>query len=154
MRVICRRDKHRYIRIVIRFINEYLGVDHNTNFCVDTGAPNSLVSYEQAVEWGIPFEELEPIETPYRVGGITGKAYSLKGSRLVLRDHTGKLNSIEVPSIVVLGPPFQGGSLPVPALLGDDILYRFSLIVESDRQGGDITITDERIDVNFLGPFD
>lgn len=154
MRILCRRDKYRYIRVPIRFINENYGVDHNTNFCIDTGAPYSLISYEQAVEWGLPFDKLPRSHRKHRVGGVHGEGYLLTGSSLVLRDHVGKLHSLEVPRIEVLGPPFQQAELPVPALLGDDLLHDFSLVILSDRQGGAIILTDEKLDIKFGGPFE
>lgn len=149
MRVICKRDKYRYIRLTVRFMNERFGIDHNTNFCVDTGAPYSLVSYEQAVQWRIPFNRLRRAKSTHRVGGIEAQGYLLEDSKMLLRDHTGKIHAIEVPQILVLGPPFKRKGMPVPPLLGDDILRNFTLIVESDRQGGKIIITDEKIEYTF-----
>lgn len=145
MRVICKRDRYRYIRLPLRFINRDFNIDHNTNFCVDTGAPYSLVTYEQAVEWKLPLDQLKSTPSTHRVGGVEGPGYYLEKSVMLLRDFHGKLLPIDVPRIIVLGPPIVSKQrvLPVPALLGDDILRQFTLIVESDRHGGDVIITDE-----------
>ena len=147
MRIHCKRDKYRYIRLPARFINENLGIDSNTNFCVDTGAPQSQISYEQAVEWRLNFSKLELAFRNLRVGGSRGKAYWLKDSKILFRDFKGKLKALEIPRITVLGPDFREER--IPPLLGDDILRNFTLIVYSDRLGGDIILTDEDIDVRF-----
>jgi len=147
MRVICKRDRYRYIRLPLRFINRGFNIDHITNFCIDTGAPYSLVTYEQAVEWKLPLDKLKPTPTPHRVGGVEGPGYCLENNVMLLRDFRGKLIPIEVSQIVVIGPPIAPKQrvLPVPALLGDDILRRFTLIVESDLHGGKVIITDETV---------
>ena len=145
MRVICKRDRYRYIRLSVRFINKQFNIDHNTNFCVDTGAPYSLISYEQAVDWSIPFDKLKTTPSQHRVGGIEGTGYFLDNSVMLFRDSQGKLHPIDVPRIIVLGPPFKQTGKPVPPLLGDDILRQFTLIVKSDQQGGDVIITDELV---------
>lgn len=153
MRVICKRDRYRYIRLPLRFINKQFNIDHNTNFCVDTGAPYSLITYEQAVEWKLPCDQLKPTPHPHRVGGIEGPGYFLNNSTILLRDYSGKLHPIEVPQIVVIGRhPLKPKEkvLPVPALLGDDILRQYTLIVESDRHGGEVIITDESVSINPL----
>lgn len=148
MRIICKRDKYRYIRLIVRFLNEKFRINHNTNFCVDTGAPYSLISYEQAVEWKIPFDQLRATPSPHRVGGIEAQGYILDNSRMLFRDFQGILHPIEVPRILVLGPPFtKKRALPVPALMGDDILQRFTLIVKSDLHGGDVILTDEDVNI-------
>lgn len=149
MHIICKRDRYRYIRLPLRFINKQFKVDHNTNFCVDTGAPYSLVSYEQAVEWKIPFDKLTPTPTPHRVGGIEGPGYYLEDNIMLFRDVNGKLQPISVDKIVVLGAPFKQTGKPIPPLLGDDILRQFTLIVKSDQHGGDIILTNENIQINF-----
>jgi len=148
MRVICKRDRFRYIRLSVRFINEKFGINHNTNFCVDTGAPYSLISYIQAIEWKIPFNQLKSTPSPHRVGGTESQGFFLDNNKILLRDFTGKLYPIEVPRIVVLGPPFKEKALPVPALLGDDILQNFTLIVKRDLHGGEIILTDEMVDIS------
>lgn len=148
MTVFCKRDTYRYIRLIVRFRNEKFHIDQNTNFCVDTGAPYSLVNYEQAVQWSIPFDQLETAPGRQRVGGIEAPAHWLEGSQIILRDFRGRLHPVAVPKILVLGPPFKRPSLreaTVPPLLGDDILRNFTLLVESDGQGGDIILTDEKI---------
>lgn len=142
MRVICKRDRYRYIRLPLRFVNAQFSINHNTNFCVDTGAPYSVISYEQAVEWRIAFAQLKNAGT-HRIGGVEGPGHFLENSQMVFRDSQGKLHPIDVPRIVVLGPPFKQTGKPVPPLLGDDILQRFTLIVKSEQHGGDIIITDE-----------
>ena len=149
MRVTCKRDRYRYIRLVIRFINEKFSVNHNTNFCVDTGAPYSLISYEQAIEWKLPFDQLKAAPGIQRVGGTEGNGYILENSKILLRDYRGILNPIEIPKILVLGPPFRQKGLAIPPLLGDDILRRFNLIVKSEQHGGEITITDENVEISF-----
>jgi hypothetical protein len=149
MRIICQRDRYRYIRLPIRFTNKQFKIDHNTNFCVDTGAPYSLVTYEQAVEWNIPLDKLTPTPNPHRVGGIEGQGYYLENSVMLFRDFRGKLQPIAVNKIVVLGPPFKLPGKPIPPLLGDDVLRQFTLIVKSDQQGGDIILTNEDIQINF-----
>jgi len=149
MQIICKRDKYRYIRLPVRFLNEQFGINHNTNFCVDTGAPYSLISYEQAIELRIPFDQLRIDPRPQRVGGTEGQSYILENSKMLFRDFRGGLHSIEVPRIFVLGPPFKQKGMPIPPLLGDDILQKFTLIVKSDLHGGDIIITDERVDISF-----
>jgi hypothetical protein len=146
MRVICKRDRYRYIRLPLRFINRQFNINHNTIFCVDTGAPYSLMTYEQAIELKIPLDKLRPTPTTHRVGGVEGPGYFLEQSKMLLRDYTGKLHGIDVPTIVVLGSSISKQKvLPVPALLGDDILRQFTLIVESDQQGGEVIITDEAV---------
>ena len=142
MRVICKRDRYRYIRLPLRFVNTQFSINHNTNFCVDTGAPYSVISYEQAVEWNIPFAQLKNAGT-HRIGGVEGPDHLLENSQMLFRDSQGRLHPIDVPGIVVLGPPFKQTGKPVPSLLGDDILQRFTLIVKSEQHGGDIIITDE-----------
>lgn len=149
MRIICKRDRYRYIRLPLRFINRQFKIDHNTNFCVDTGAPYSLVTYEQAVEWNILLAQLIPTPGPHSVGGIECPGYYLENSVMLFRDSKGKLHPIAVKNIVVLGSPFKQPYKPVPPLLGDDILRQFTLIVKSDQRGGDIILTDEDIHINF-----
>ena len=150
MRIICKRDRYRYIRLSLRFINRHFGIDHNTNFCIDTGAPSSLVTYEQAVEWSIPLNQLAPAPTQ-RVGGAEGPAYYMENSIMLFRDAKGKLNAVDVPKIIVLDQAFKTKprDFPIPPLLGDDILSRFSLIVRGDRHGGEITLTDEDFNIVF-----
>jgi hypothetical protein len=150
MRVICQRDRYRYIRLPLRFINKQFKIDHNTNFCVDTGAPTSLVSYQQAVEWKIPFNQLQKTPGIYRVGGLEGPGYYLDDNIILLRDFRGKLHAYSVPRIIVFGsdPKDLGKALPVPALLGDDILRQFTLLIESEQHGGEVLITDEKVSVN------
>jgi hypothetical protein len=149
MRIICQRDRYRYIRLSLRFINKQFGIDHNTNFCVDTGAPYSLVSYEQAVQWKIPLEKLTPTPSRHSVGGIECQGYFLENSAMLLRDFRGKLQPIAVDQLVVLGAPFKTPYKPVPPLLGDDILRHFTLIVRGDAHGGEITLTNEDIQITF-----
>jgi hypothetical protein len=150
MRIICKRDRYRYIRLPLRFINRQFNIDHNTYFCVDTGAPYSLVTYEQAFEWKVPLHKLKPTPSTHRVGGIEGPGYVLEDSIMLFRDSSGTLHPFDVPKIVVIGPPpsSKQKTLPVPALLGDDILRQFTLIVESDRHGGEVIITDEIVSIN------
>ena len=145
MRVTCKRDRFRYIRLPVRFINTRFQINHNTTFCVDTGAPYSLISYEQAFEWKIPFDQLQLTKSPHRVGGVVSQGYILENSQMLFRDSEGRLHPIDVPQIVVLGPTFKQPGKPIPPLLGDDLLRRFTLIVKSDQHGGDIIITDEVI---------
>jgi hypothetical protein len=104
------------------------------------------MTYEQAIELKIPLDKLRPTPTTHRVGGVEGPGYFLEQSKMLLRDYTGKLHGIDVPTIVVLGSSISKQKvLPVPALLGDDILRQFTLIVESDQQGGEVIITDEAV---------
>lgn len=149
MRVTCQRDKHRYISLAIRFVNARFGIQQNIKFCVDTGAPQSVMSYEQAIVLGIPLDQLKSSKNPMRVGGIEALGYFLEDSQMVFRDLGGKLHTVDVPWIIVLGPPFKGNALPVPALLGDDILRNFTLIVQSEKYGGNVIITDEKVDYTF-----
>ena len=144
MRVICKRDRYRYIRLSLRFVNPQFSINHNTNFCVDTGAPYSVISYERVIEWNIDLAQLEASDT-HRIGGVEARGHLLRNSRMVLRDSQGQLHPIDVPQIVILGRPFKRTGMPVPSLLGDDILRRFTLIVNSDQHGGNIIITDERV---------
>lgn len=149
MRVICKRDRYRYIRLPPRFINRQFNIDHNTNFCIDTGAPYSLITYEQAIEWNIPFDKLNSTPSPHRVGGIESLGYYLENSIMLFRDSKGKLQPIAVDKIVVLATPFKQKDKPIPPLLGDDILRQFTLIVKSDQHGGEIMMTNESIDITF-----
>lgn len=151
MRIICQRDRYRYIRLPLRFTNKQFKIDHNTNFCVDTGAPYSLVTYEQAIEWNIPLDQLPPTPVSHRVGGIEGPGYYLENSIMLFRDLRGKLQPIAVGKIVVLGPAFKSRPTdkPIPPLLGDDILRQFTLIVKSEQHGGEIILTNEDIEINF-----
>jgi hypothetical protein len=132
-------------------VNAKFGINHNTTFCVDTGAPFSQISYEQAYEWRLPFDQLQVGMERLRVGGKEGKAYLLEGSEVVLHDTLGKLRHIKAGKIFVLGPDFRAasGQIPMPPLLGDDILRGFTLIVESESQGGNVIITDERVNYTF-----
>src|SRR2546430_862286 len=107
MRIIFQRARYRYIRVLLRIINKQIGIVHNTNFCVDTGAPYSLVTYEQAVQWSIPIEQLPPTPTTHRVGGIESPGYFLENSIMLFRDFGGKLQPIAVHRILVLGVPFK-----------------------------------------------
>jgi hypothetical protein len=102
-----------------------------------------VISYEQAVEWKIPFAQLKTTPSPHRIGGVEAQGHILENSQMLFRDFQGKLHPIDVPRIVVLGPPFKQTVRPVPPLLGDDILRKFTLIVKSDQHGGDVIITDE-----------
>lgn len=151
MQVTCKRDRFRYIRLSLRFVNRNFHIDHNTNFCVDTGAPYSLISYEQVVEWNLDLTKLAPTPSPHRVGGIEAKGYFLDNSVMLFRDDRGRLNPVEVKRIIVLGPPFKApnGQKPIPPLLGDDILRNFTLIVKGDRHGGEILLTDEDYRIAF-----
>ena len=148
MRVYCKRDKYRYIRLPVKFVNDRFNINHNTNFCVDTGAPYSLISLSQAITWQIPFDQLRRTEATHKVVGCEGYGYYLEDSKILLRDWTGILYPVEIPRIVVLGPDFHKTGLPVPALFGDDILRNFTLIVKSDQRGGDSIITDEDVDIS------
>lgn len=149
MRIVCQRDRYRYIRLSLRFINKQFKIDHNTNFCVDTGAPYSLVSYEQAVQWNIPLDKLPPTPTFHRVGGIECPGYFLENSIMLFRDFTGKLQPIAVDKLVVLGVPSDKKYRPVPPLLGDDILRQFTLIARGDAHGGEIILTNEEIQITY-----
>lgn len=149
MRITCKRDQYRYIRLPLRFTNKQFNIDNNTNFCVDTGAPYSLISPEQAIAWKIPFANLLPVPGTQKVGGVEGPGYYLENSILLFRDYKGKLQPIAVPKIVVLGTPFKQAGKPIPPLIGDDILRQFTLIVKSDQEGGDIILTNERVQITF-----
>lgn len=149
MRIKCQRDRYRYIRLTLRFINRTFNVDHNTNFCVDTGAPYSLITYEQAVQWNIPLNSLTATQSPHSVGGLECPGYILNDSMMLFRESNGKLHPIAVPKMLVLGEPFKKPYKPVPPLLGDDILRQFTLIVRADMHGGDIALTDENIQIVY-----
>lgn len=120
-----------------------------TNFCVDTGAPYSIVTYEQAVQWSIPIQQLPPTPSPHSVGGIESNGYFLENSIMLFRDFRGKLQPISVDRIVVLGAPFKKPYKPVPPLLGDDVLRQFTLIARGDAHGGEITLTNEDTQITY-----
>jgi len=139
----CSRDKYSYIKIVGRLIHERLKIYSNTHFCIDTGSPFSLISYEQAVILQIPFGELRPAGKR-SLGGFVGGAFALDGTIIQLRSNKGKLMEFAHNPLIVLGPDFQDPKgqrkVPVPGLLGYDFLRQFTLVVESEQQGGRIVL--------------
>lgn len=149
MRIECKRDQYRYIRLPLRFTNKQFNIDQNTNFCVDTGAPYSLISHDQAVAWNIPLDKLTQAPGYQRVGGVEGLAYYLDNSVILFRDFNGKLQPVAIPRILVLGPAFKPKPTdkPIPPLLGDDILRHFTLVIKSDQHGGKIILTNDDIQI-------
>lgn len=136
-----------YIKFPVRLINKGLRIDRNLNFCLDTGSPfNCIISYHQSVGLKIPFEELPRADGTIVIGGTRWESYVLDGCDFVLRSDTGKLRTVEVGSLFVLGPPIsQTSGLPVPGILGLPFIERFTLVAERKDLGGRIYLTDEKV---------
>ena len=144
MEIECKRDRWGYIRLAARFIHGEFKIDSNVNFCIDTGSPDSYFMYEQAALLKIPINQLNKAGRT-RIAGIEADTYGLEGGKLILRESTGKLHTIPFSPIFVLDPSIY--KMPVYALLGDDFISHFTLVVESEAHGGKIYFTDQKVNI-------
>lgn len=145
----CKRGRYGYIRFPARFVHTGFGVDSNISFYIDTGSPRSILMYEQAVLWKLPYERLKKTDAPILIAGIEADAYILEGGDLIIRASTGKLQTIPFP-VLVIGPPVRKkGESPqaVPPILGNDFVCRFTFVIESEALGGRAYFTDRRVRV-------
>ena len=101
--------------------------------------------YEQAVLLKITINQLKKAGIT-RIAGIEAETYVLEEGKLVLRESTGKLQTIPFSTLFVLDRP-SVYKMPVYALLGDDFISHFTLVVESESHGGRIYFTDQKVKV-------
>lgn len=138
-----------YIKFPVRFIHKDFKIDRNLNFCLDTGSPFlCIVSYYQAINLRIRYEKLSKLKTPILLGGTKWDNYLLEGSNFIMRSNIGKLRTIEITPISVLGPPINRKlELPVPGILGFPFLSQFTLVVEKIEHEGKIYLTDDKVTI-------
>ncbi len=73
-------------------------------FCVDTGSPETYISYGIARILNLPLASLSESEKIICIGGIKCKPLVMKNVSLYLKDENGKSVKFDIPEIYVLNP--------------------------------------------------
>lgn len=147
MRLECHADPNGYITIRARLECDALLIRRSIEFFIDTGSPISIISPSDTLRVGVPYDRLEPIDTPISFGGHKYPAYILPDVRLVFRVDKGThLFSHAMSQIYVLEPVrLAPGEKPVPSILGSDFLDCYNLVITKGRKR--IIVTDEDLDI-------
>ena len=102
-----------------------LNRDGVVQFIVDTGADQTLIAYEDAVDLGVDFEQYNQSSVVASVGvGGSLRVYP-EGGRLIVRDAGDNYH----PFDITLGLAERNPDGWIPSLLGRDILRWFRVVV-------------------------
>lgn len=143
-----KHNRFNYIILPVKFIHEEFDINTIIHFCLDTGAPNSVISFEQAVKMSLEFDKLDQEDNLTRICGLECKCYILKDSYLLLRSDSGKLNKVPFSPFNVLEPSAsQEDKLPVPGILGYDFISQFNFVVHAVQHGSRVYLTDEKVGI-------
>lgn len=140
----CYYDNFNYIRFPAHFIHKKFDVSKIITFCLDTGAPDSFISYHQSIELGLPYYKLKKLDYPTRIGGTAWDTYEIKNFDLKIESNSKKIISSPPDSMYVLGPPDNmNASLPVPGILGYSFLKNYTFVVSNNS--GRVYFTDKEV---------
>jgi hypothetical protein len=117
------------------FICDHLNIKAPQKFIVDTGTIHTTLPESRARELGVNLEKLETYKVKIKMAGIGGGADArmLGGIRLIFTATDGSPIEEKLPFIHVLWNPVPRNEedrkilSTIPALLGLDILRRFTL---------------------------
>lgn len=142
----CTFDQFGYLRLHARISNKKSNIYQNINFCVDTGAPDTFISFKDAILIGIQFARFTKNQEKTPIGGFKYDTYDFKGSTLFLRSNTNKMFEIQFSPILILGPD-PPGEKPLPSIIGMNYLSNFTLVINAKKYDRRAYLTDGRVQV-------
>lgn len=120
-------------------ISKSLGIDETVELVVDTGATRTVILDKDAITLGIDYKKLKKYERDFIGIGGPVETYIVEDSMLLFKSEKGELK-IKTP-VFVLRHPLEKMSvaertkvLRLPSLLGRDIINRFKLIFDKQRE--------------------
>lgn len=126
------------------FVNAHLisklaGIDETIEFVIDTGATKTVILDKDAITLGIDYKKLRRYQRDFVGIGGSIETYVIEDAVLLFKSEKGEVE-IKIP-IFVLRHPLKKMSkdeearvLRLPSLLGRDVINRFRLIFDKQKQ--------------------
>ena len=109
----------------------------NIYFMISTGSPDTFISYRDIKEMGLHLEDLEEQET--QQFGEVSSTHILKEPTIVFETDNGETIELDLDKITVIKGKSKEIDIVMPSILGRNILYKFSLLINKNED--DISLT-------------